>query len=455
MKKIYTMAAGFLLCAGLASCEMKEEIFGGGEVPSETGKVELGVSVDDKTNVVVTKAAADDEGEIQGSSVDPSDYPVEFVHQEAEYTKEYIYGDIEGTEVTLPIGEYKVRSHTEGDLEKQMTYPYYAGEIDLTVTKDVASEATVTCTMQNSRILLTYGPEFNTKFTDWTITIDDGSDKTLIFTNEMGLNPDPVYWYFGTECKEISINITANNGTIHESRKITKPDGASNPNWTGGDALTITMEPGEEDPENPSGVVGSGIKINVEAFFTTNKDEEVTVPIEGEETTDPENPDEGGDDEPETPTTGDPTITSDYLSSGITFSIAENPEWVGPGIQNKYNVVSAPEHAYVTINAAKGFESIKVRINAQGEFNTAIGLMGLTEDVDILAPDLDGTLKTLLNPPTDEDATTYSLDVAPFFSMMAWYGPTTPDTYDFVITVTDKAGKTAGPETLSVTITEE
>ena len=32
MKKIYTMAAGFLLCAGLVSCEMKKELFdkGGG-----------------------------------------------------------------------------------------------------------------------------------------------------------------------------------------------------------------------------------------------------------------------------------------------------------------------------------------------------------------------------------------------------------------------------------------
>lgn len=462
MKKIYTMMAGILLCAGLVSCEMKNEIFGNENVPEETGYVELGVSVNDKTNVVVTKADENpsSDGDIQGSNVDPSDYPVVFTHQTVtDYTKEFVYGDIEGTSVALPVGAYKVSVHTPGELQKQMTAPYYGGEADLEVTQDIPTTAKVVCTMQNSRILLTYGADFTTKFSEWTITIDDGSDKTLVFTNQQGSNPDAVYWYFGENCSSITIDITGKTtkgAPISESRTITKPDGAADSNWTGGDALTITMEPGPDnvDPENPSGV--SGIKITVDAFFETEKEEMVEVPIEDGETTEPGDGDEeegdGGDD---TPSIEDPSITSDYLASGISFTITKNPEWTGPGVMDQYKVVNAPSNAVVSISAANGFREILVRINAQGGFYDAISVMGLQNNVNILASDLDETLKSILNPPTDPNATTYSLDVAGFFSMMAWYGPTAPDTYDFIITVTDKNGNTAGPETLSVTISEE
>ena len=70
MKKIYTIAAGFLLGASLVSCELKDEILGKDEVPTETGLVELGVLVDNKTNVSVTRAAADDAGEGQDTGTD-------------------------------------------------------------------------------------------------------------------------------------------------------------------------------------------------------------------------------------------------------------------------------------------------------------------------------------------------------------------------------------------------
>ena len=464
MKNIYTMAAGFLLCAGLASCEMKEELFGKGEVPSETGKVELGVAVNDKTNVVITKADATAGNDSQGSNVDPAEYPVIFTHQSADYTKECVYEDIDGTEVILPIGEYLVESHTPGELKKQMTYPYYGGEANLKIAKDVTEEAKVVCTMQNSRILLTY-ENFSSKFSTWTITIDDSSDKTLTFTQENGVNPDPVYWYFGENCSSIRVNVTATTtagATVFESRTITKPDGASDPNWTGGDALTITMTPSEDnpDPGNPSGVQGSGINITVKAFFETEKDETVEVPIEGEET--PTDPGDGGDDDDDggddTPTTEDPSITSDYLTSGISLTICQNPDWKeGDGLSTKYNVVDSPSSAEVVISATKGFESIKVKIDASAnsEFESAISLFGLQNEVNILASNLDETLKTLLSPPTDPNATTYSLNVANFFSMMAWYGPTVPDTYDFIIKVKDKEGNEAGPTTLSVSISEE
>lgn len=457
MKKIYTMAAGFLLCAGLASCEMKEELFGKGDVPSETGKVELGVSVDDKTNVVITKAEAEDGGEEIGSSVDASEYEVIFTHQSAEYTKECIYEDIEGTEVILPIGIYSVESHTPGELEKQMTYPYYGGNAELNVTKDVTSQAEITCKMMNSRILLTYGSDFTSKFKSWTITIDDGSDKTLTYT-EANKTPDAVYWYFGEECAEITINVTAVNDkgeTIRESRTITKPAGSGNDNWTGGDALTITMEPGsdEVDPDNPSGVVGSGINIKVEAFFpeSTDQDDTIWVDIDGEETTEPgegeggEEGEEGGDDTP--------------TGNGPTISLPNNGEIV-------YTVggAGAPSKAPVTISVPEKFKSLTVKITAgNAGFAEAVGAIGLDKGINVMTLDLENPInqvlvKALGSVPTEDDYE-YSLDIAGFYSMMDAYGATVGEeeddgrnSHEFEITVEDQAGNPAVTKTLKVTI---
>lgn len=457
MKKIYTMAAGFLLCAGLASCEMKEEIFGKGEVPSETGKVELGVSVDDKTNVVITKADADDGGEEIGSSVDASEYEVIFTHQEADYTKDCIYEDIEGMEVILPIGKYTVESHTPGTLEKEMTYPYYGGDAELNVTKDVTSQAEITCKMMNSRILLTYGSDFTSKFKSWTITIDDGSDKTLTYT-EANKTPDAVYWYFGEECAEITINVTAVNDkgeTIRESRTITKPAGSGNDNWTGGDALTITMEPGSDeiDPENPSGVVGSGINIKVEAFFpeSTDLDDTIWVDIDGEETTDP---DEGegeegdGDEDPDTPATGSLSMTMPG-NGAISYSISAG---------------NAPAKADVVINAPEGISSLVVKMSSTNDdFKVVVddlaaaGLDFKTNGVEVVGnPTMSEILGAFAGgdieiPALVSGATSYTFPIASFFGLINGYEG--GGTYTFSITLKDAANETIDDE-LILTITD-
>lgn len=320
MKRIHIISAGLSLCAILASCEMKNEIFGNDNIPSETGWVELGVKVNNKTNVVVTR------GTIQGEEVDPADFPVVFALNNSDYTKEFdTYENLlEEEKVELPVGNYTVSSHTPGTLTKRMDHPYYSGEENLTVSKDITSDATVTCTMQNSRILLTYDNTFTSKFKTWTITIDDGTNNILKYTEADGTNLQAVYWLFEKDCTAIKINIsatTASGATVTESRTITKPDDATTDSWIGGDALTITMVPGP-DEETPTGV--SGIIINVNAFFETEKNETVDVPVEGEDTETPTDPDEGGDTTDPDEGEGDntpaaPTLSGEYLGKTVSY----------------------------------------------------------------------------------------------------------------------------------------
>lgn len=320
MKQIYTtIAACFLICTGLVSCEMKEELFDNKEIPTETGRVTLGVTVNDNTNII-TKADATPGGDEQGSSVDPDDYPVTFALKETDFTKDYVYSEIKGKEIELPIGTYTVASHTPGELTKKMDHAYYGGDNQLVITKNVTAKATVVCKMLNSRILVTFDDSFTSKFSDWTITIDDGSGQILTYTKtENGTNLQPVYWLMEEHCSAIKMNVTAkttSGQTVRESRTITKPDGAANSDWTGGDALTITMEPGPDNPEEPTGV--SGIKITIKAFFETKKDEVVEVPIEGDDNT-PTDPDAGDGEDEDGETTEGPTLSGEYLNQTISY----------------------------------------------------------------------------------------------------------------------------------------
>ena len=450
MKKIYTMAAGFLLCAGLVSCEMKEELFGEGTVPEETGFVTLGVSVDDKTNVVITRAAATDEGPGEGSSVDPSDFPVVFSLQSAEYTQEYTYGDIAGTPVKLPVGKYTVTSHTPGELKGQMSSPYYSGDAELTVSENVQAKDTITCTMQNTRILLST-ENLTSNFTSWTITINDGSSDSgniLVFTNEDGTNPAAVYWLVRENCSAITVNFTGtttDGKQITETRMITKPDGAADMNWIGGDALTITMKPGTTpDPENPTGV--SGIEITVEAFFETEKNESVEVPIEGEEVTTPTDPDEGDEDEGGE-TTGSLTMT--MPSNGkITYTVGGNDK---------------PTTANVEISAPSGIKSLKVWIESGNEqFGETIGELAdkdldfVNSGVEMVDNEIIGAVlqmflqgQTISAPASG--ATSYSFPIHAFFNLMDMYGATAPDSHVFKLVLEDNDGNKIEDE-LSVTI---
>ena len=471
MQKIYTLAVGFLLGASLTSCEMKDEIFGKGEVPTETGLVELGVQVNNKTNISITRAAADDAGEGQDTQVDPYNFPISFTHQSAEYEKAFdTYEEMRKTEsIELPIGTYTVTAHTPGEMQKKMDHAYYLGKIDdLTVTSDRTAQATVECTMQNSRIVLSYEEGFTDAFSSWTITLDDASDKVLDYTNEDGTTLEAVYWAIAENCSAITININATTKTgetVIESRTITKPEGAASNFWVGGDELKISMKPSDKpsnpdpddpenpgEPENPSGV--SGIDITVNAFFETTENEVVEVPIEGEDSgddtpTEPTDPDEGeeGGDEPEDPDTGSLSMTMPN-NGAISYSISEG---------------NAPSSADVVINAPEGISSLNVKMSSTNEdYNIVIddlvdsGLDFKTNGVEVVG---NSTMAGILGafaegnveiPALNEGAKSYTFPIASFFKLINAYGS---GTYTFDIVLKDAANGEK-KDTLTLTITD-
>lgn len=440
MKLFNTITACLLLCAGLVSCEMKDELKGSGAGTSEVGYLSLGVAVNASQNSVVSRADnANNDGENVGVAVSADDFPVTIIGvTDPSYSKEYeSYAALKaenGGKVELPIGEYTVTAHSNAELEPQMATPYYEGTTPIKITAGVESSAEVKCTMKNMKIQLTYTANFLAKFESWDITINDGSDNILNF-DETDKNPAAVYWMVAENVTEIKVAITATpmggGQEVPDSRLLSKPDGS---NWAGSDALTIQME--ENTSEDPTGIQGSGITINASVSFD---EEEEDVPV----TVKPGNDGDDDNKEPEPPTpTPEPELPT------VTFP------------QNTYTLpadASKNADAVITSTAEGGIQSVKVQIVGGNDgFADITSTMGFADGLELvgnttLGPVIGAIVQGLEMPQAGD--TSYTFPVGGFFKILQQMGATTAeDGHVFNITVTDANGTAS--ESLSVKVTE-
>lgn len=420
LTNIIALSTAAILC--LASCEMKNELTGSLVSKEDTGAVELEVSV--KQPVSQTRA----------EEVATNNFPVTIQGTSTGVTdvlKEYATADEVPSSITVPVGEYTISSHSPGTLEKQMNAPYYAGSTNITVTKDVASQVDVVCRMANSRIQMLYGEDFKEAFSEWTITIDDGSEMALSYT-QANLTPDAIYWHFDDNVTAITVNIkakTVEGNTVTESRTFKKSDAAENyeevgDTFTGGDALEIKMG----TVESSTGDL-TGITITTNITFE-NESESVEIP-----TTDPDEPGEGGGD-PVEPGEGAVTLN---LPEDVTYSIEAG---------------NAPASADAYIASEAGLDKIIVTITAGNDAFQAI-LVDLTMDgqsflaenggVDLIDNSDFGNLVSTVGSQAPTDGTKeYTFPIGAFFTFLDMTGATDPGkSHEFHITVTDKNGETA------------
>ncbi len=443
MKLFNTITACLLLCAGLVSCEMKDELKGSGAGTSEVGYLNLGVAVNASQNSVVSRADnANNDGENVGVAVSADDFPVTITGvTDPSYSKEYeSYAALKaenGGKVELPIGEYTVTAHSNAELEPQMATPYYEGTTPIKITAGVESSAEVKCTMKNMKIQLTYTANFLAKFESWDITINDGSDNILNF-DETDKNPAAVYWMVAENVTEIKVAITATpmggGQEVTESRLLSKPEGS---NWAGSDALTIQME--ENTSEDPTGIQGSGITINASASFD---EEEEDVPVTVKPGGSTEEPDEGeGDDneDPESPVTNNkPTVTLPQMIYTLPDDKDADADVL---IQTALKEESSDEYVGLKnivvkiIPGNQGFKDALDLIKDMADFTgEGVDLVGNTS-VEPLLQFIAPSLKVPV-----ENAPNYSFPVGAFFETLLDIGTTGESAHVFEIMVTDNNG---------------
>lgn len=436
MKPLHTFLLGTAAILSLASCELKNELSGSLVNKEDTGAIELGVSV--KQPVSQTRADA--------SEIDTNTYPVVIQGTSdgvTDVTYEYNTLSEMPASIIVPVGQYTISSHTPGTLEKQMATPYYAGSTDITVSKDIASKTDIVCRMANSRIQLNYGEDFKEAFSEWTITIDDGGEMALAFTQDE-LEVAPVYWAFSENATAITVNIrakTTTGNTVTDRRVFKKSDATENYEevsdiFTGGDALEINM-----------GTVTSstgdleGIDINTNITFEDSS-ESVEIPtIDPEEPTAPSEPGEGGEG-----TEGAVTLN---LPADVTYSISADD---APASADAYIASEAGlDKIIVTITAGNAdFQAILVDLTMDGQsFLAENGGVDLIDNADF--GDLVATVKS--QAPTD-GTKEYTFPIGAFFSFLNMTGATDAGkSHEFHITVTDKNGETANG-VFKVTINE-
>lgn len=465
MKIRNTILFAMMAMFGLASCEMKEELWGNKTNPDEVGLLNVGVAVSSLVNDVPVSTKADADIPVS-SPISAEGYKIELLNADGTTAKSFTYeSDMEPVEV--PTGDYTLYAHMDKAFEDEMDEPYYGGRESISIKKGITTEASVTCKMENTKIQINYPDTFLQTFDTWTIVITDNKGNSVTFT-QADLNPDAIYWRIGEDVKTITVNVTAmtkEGNRVSDSRNISKPTDSDSEYWLGNDALTITVVPGDktpvdpdqpaepdepdtdpDEPEDPdptpdpepepepnpddSSTV-SGIEIKVEGIFG-DKADDVTVEVPttpGDVTDEPEQPSEPEEgDESETPISN-PTISFPKNTYTLPADVNENAD--------------------ATIKASDGatLTSVKVTIDGDGAFGEAIGeildgafltgleIVGNTELVEALQ-ETGVAISTL-----GKNQTSYTFPVGSFFPMLRVFSTNSSDGHVFKIDVEDSAGK--------------
>lgn len=442
MKAINKWALAVAMLAGLASCEMKNEILGKDPMTGDTGTLNLYVETGKTT---------------KGTTDQVDQFPVTITGTDVEYTKKFdSYAELkQAGDVTLPVGTYTIEACSPGEFKSEMSEPFYGGKVEnVKIVKGQTAETSVVCTMQNVKISISFTEEFLATYQDWTITVTDKSGHIKTYTKAKdGETPAPVYWKMDEGVETIYINGTAKtngnedvtiSGTAKKSNLPEFEEG-DDTSFVGGDELKIDFNPVKVEGSTP-GIEKDGIQITI-TLFNSEKNENVEITVDpgtdGGDTEEPGTGEDGGDGEGE-----------DGDGGGETAA--------GPTISFPQSTYTLPDdtikNADATITAEAGLKSVKIQIIGGNKmFQSIVEIQFGAEPFELIGNDTLGKifedLEMDIKLPT-EATTNYKFPVGEFFDILSSMGPTDePDGHTFEITVTDQNGKTASGK-LSVIVTE-
>ena len=158
------------------------------------------------------------------------------------------------TKVKMNTGEYYAEAHSPLQLKRIMDVPYYAGCDTFEILQNINTISNVVCRMVNGCITVRFSDDFKTVFTSWTITIDDGNETAITYTDTKGgLNPTPTYIRFEDNVKELNvefIGVTTKGNRITTANILTKRQAAEqydsdNECFSGGDHIVVNFSPVE------------------------------------------------------------------------------------------------------------------------------------------------------------------------------------------------------------------
>lgn len=373
MKKYKSLIWLLGLIVGLSSCEMRDELLGKGGAGENAGTLELDLT-SIYNGVTLSRANETVDGGTTTGSFNEEDVNVDnytLIVTNTETQEEAARGKVselknENGKVVLPLGEgsYAVTAYNyEGENVTVSERPYFKGEQTFSVKKGIATNVDLTCKLACIEVSIGLTSSFEEAFKDdYSVVVDNGDGASQVFDkNSIGKK-----YYYQTpdhqSCLNASIKATSVEGNFVELKAtIQKPADAEGgeSDLEGGDSFEIKLT--EEGSTESSVSIG----ITVDLTFT-EVGETIEIPVGNIIYDGPENPGEGGGEDPEA------SITFEGLPATYTCTSGDSEI---AGLQN------------VHILAPNGIKNLNVTIS--GEIAGLLGMVGLPETFDICNMDDD------------------------------------------------------------------
>lgn len=375
MKKYKSLIWLLGLIVSLSSCEMRDELLGKGGAGENAGTLELDLA-SIYNGVTISRAGETVDGGTTTGSFNEEDVNVDnytLVVTNTETQEEAARGKVselknENGKVVLPLGEgsYAVTAYNyEGENVTVSERPYFKGEQTFSVKKGIATNVDLTCKLACVEVSIGLTSSFEEAFKDdYSVIVDNRDGATQIFDkSSLGKK-----YYFQVPERQNSLNAsikaTSVEGNFIELKAtIQKPSDAegSESYLAGGDSFNIQLT---EDGSTDSYI---SIGITVDLTFT-EVGETIKIPVGNIIYDGPENPGEGGGEEPEA------SITFEGLPA--TYTCTHGNDTIA-GLQD------------VHILAPNGIKNLNVTIS--GEIAGLLGMVSLPETFDIC--NMDDNLK--------------------------------------------------------------
>lgn len=373
MKRYKSLIGLLSLIIGLSSCEMRDELWGKGEVGPNDGVLELdlsslynGVKISRATDAVDNGTTT---GNFNEEDINIDNYTLVVTKTDTqEEVEKGLVSDLKNEEgkVLIPLseGDYSVKAYNyEGENVTVSERPFFKGEQTFSVKKGVSTDVDLSCKLACVEVELGVTESFTASFKDdYTVTVDNGEGATQVFTKD---NLDKKY-YFKTPDQQdhlsAAIKATSIEGNFIELKAtIQKPADAEggHANLAGGDSFVINLT---ED-----GATDSYIKLGLEVDLTfTEVGETIEIPVENIIYDGPDVPDGGGDTDPEEP------------EGGNTLTVT--------GVPETYDLTLTGEVPTIKVDMAseRGIKSLVVSISSDNPvFPTLLAGLDLAEPFDL------------------------------------------------------------------------
>lgn len=450
MKRYKSLIGLLSLIIGLSSCEMRDELWGKGEVGPNDGVLELdlsslynGVKISRATDAVDNGTTT---GNFNEEDINIDNYTLVVTKTDTqEEVEKGLVSDLKNEEgkVLIPLseGDYSVKAYNyEGENVTVSERPFFKGEQTFSVKKGVSTGVDLSCKLACVEIELGVTESFTASFKDdYTVTVDNGEGATQVFTKD---NLDKKY-YFKTPDQQdhlsAAIKATSIEGNFIELKAtIQKPADAEggHANLAGGDSFVINLT---ED-----GATDSYIKLGLKVDLTfTEVGETIEIPVENIIYDGPDVPEGGEDTDPEEP------------EGGNTLTVT--------GVPETYDLTLTGEVPTIKVDMAseRGIKSLVVSISSDNPvFPTLLAGLDLAEPFDLCNLEDRSTAKdNLLNLKLISEEvyaqlyagtlTSYTFEVTSLVNMLPASGLT--GSHVFNLTISDGNETKEGALTVNVT----